>query len=182
MNLLDPQLALFDGALRRSKSAAIWGHSGPSASDARLPPLTLVSAPAGYGKTTLISHWLETLDRPSAWLSLDEDDDDLILFLTYLLAAIETMVPDAVADTRRLLRTATLPPLSVLARSLINALDQIDCSFILVLDDYHYVHNVAIHDLLNLLLAHRGPSSTLGSVFSRSVPRHNRKIDVQILG
>ena len=56
-------------------------------------PLTLVVAPAGYGKTTLVTSWLETCDCPSAWLSLDEDDNDLALFLSYFLAAIQTMFP-----------------------------------------------------------------------------------------
>ena len=55
-------------------------------------PLTLVVAPAGFGKTTLVSSWLEACDCPSAWLSLDEDDDDLALFLTYLLAAMQNYV------------------------------------------------------------------------------------------
>ncbi len=117
-------------------------------------PLTLVVAPAGYGKTTLVSNWLETCDCPNAWLSLDEDDDDLVLFLTYLLAAVETMFPDSVVETRALLGTATLPPLPVIARTLINELDQIERPFILVLDDYHYIHNIGIHDLLNELLTH----------------------------
>jgi len=58
--------------------------------------LTLVSAPAGYGKTTLISTWLEEADWPSAWLSLDEGDDELGIFLTYALAAIQTLFPTAV--------------------------------------------------------------------------------------
>jgi len=69
-------------------------------------PQTLVSAPAGYGKTTLVSNWLEACDCPNAWLSLDEDDNDLVEFPTYLLAAVETMFPDAVAETRSLLSAA----------------------------------------------------------------------------
>jgi LuxR family maltose regulon positive regulatory protein len=66
-------------------------------------PLTLVSAPAGYGKTTLVSSWLETCDWPSAWVSLDEDDNDLFLFLSYFLAALQTMFPEAGRDTQALL-------------------------------------------------------------------------------
>jgi len=59
-------------------------------------PLTLVSAPAGYGKSTLLSCWLKTLASPSAWISLDENDNDLYTFLSYLLAAIQTVFPNAV--------------------------------------------------------------------------------------
>ena len=117
-------------------------------------PLTLVSAPAGYGKTTLVSSWLEACECPSAWVSLDEGDDDLVLFLTYLLAGIETMFPDAVAETGTLLKAASRPPLPVLTHSLINELDQVERPFILVLDDYHHINNIAVHDLLNELLAH----------------------------
>ena len=87
-------------------------------------PLTLVVAPAGYGKTTLVASWLATCDCPSAWLSLDEDDNDFALFLSYFSAAVQTMFPDALEETSALLQAAILPPLDVLARSLINELDQ----------------------------------------------------------
>lgn len=117
-------------------------------------PLTLVVAPAGFGKTTLVSSWLEVCDCPSAWLSLDESDDDLALFLTYLLAAIRTMFPDACQDTQAMVRAATLPPTSVIAGTLTNELEQIEVPFILVLDDYYYIENLAIHELLSLLLRH----------------------------
>jgi LuxR family maltose regulon positive regulatory protein len=117
-------------------------------------PLTLVSAPAGYGKTTLVSNWLEACECPTAWLSLDEDDNDLVQFLVYLLAAIETMLPGAVAETRSLLDAAGLPPPPVLSRSLINELDQVECPFILVLDDYHHIDDSTVHELLNELLSH----------------------------
>ena len=63
-------------------------------------PLILVAAPAGFGKSTLLSAWLETLDRPHAWLSLDESDNDLGIFLAYFLAAVQTISPDALAETR----------------------------------------------------------------------------------
>jgi LuxR family maltose regulon positive regulatory protein len=119
----------------------------------RQRPLTLVSAPAGYGKTTLVSSWLEKSDWPGAWLSLDEDDNDLGMFLTYLVAAIQTLFPDSCEATLSLLAAPTLPPLRILARALINELDQINESFILVLDDYHLVTNMDVHELIGQLLA-----------------------------
>ena len=74
--------------------------------------LTLVSAPAGFGKTTLLATWLETCARPAAWLQLDEEDSDLVVFLSYLLAAIQTLSADAVNETLgsagRALLTTTL--------------------------------------------------------------------------
>ena len=89
-------------------------------------PLTLVSAPAGYGKSTLVSSWLQACDRPSAWLSLDEDDNDLRLFLAYFLSAAESVSPNAFPKTNELLGAAALPPLHVLVGSLVNELDQVE--------------------------------------------------------
>ena len=80
----------------------------------RQRPLTLVSAPAGYGKSTLVSSWLQACASPSAWVSLDKNDDDLHLFLNYFLAAVQTMFPDAASETMTLVNAPTLPPLSVL--------------------------------------------------------------------
>jgi len=67
-------------------------------------PRTLVSAPAGYGKITLVRCWLETCDCSSAWISLDANDSDLRSFLVYFLAAIESMFPGALSETRALLK------------------------------------------------------------------------------
>jgi LuxR family maltose regulon positive regulatory protein len=117
-------------------------------------PLTLVSAPAGYGKSTLISCWLETVDCPAAWVSLDERDNQLGSFLGYFLAAVQTIFPDSVEETQSFLMAASQPPISAIAHSLINELNQIEEHFILVLDDYHLIENQTIHDLLNEILAH----------------------------
>ncbi len=120
----------------------------------RQRPLTLVSAGAGYGKTTLISSWLEGNGWPSAWLSLDENDNDLVVFLTYTLAAVRSLFPEAGEGTQALLKAASLPPPAILARSLANELEELETPFILVLDDYHHVHDTAVHDLLSDLLRH----------------------------
>ena len=117
-------------------------------------PLTLVSAPAGYGKTTLISCWLESLDIPSAWLSIDETDNDLHLFLSYFLAAVQTVFPEAGQEIQTILKAQELPPIPVLAGRLINELDKIDQAFIMTIDDYHVVQNKAIHELIKEILKH----------------------------
>jgi LuxR family maltose regulon positive regulatory protein len=88
-------------------------------------PLTLVSAPAGYGKTTLVSCWLKACDFPVAWLSLDETDNDLHLFLSYFLNAVRTVSPAAGKEIQTILNSPELPPLSILTSILINELDQI---------------------------------------------------------
>jgi LuxR family maltose regulon positive regulatory protein len=117
-------------------------------------PLTLVSAPAGYGKSTLISCWLEQADCPTAWVSLDERDNDLVSFLSYFLAAIVKVFPDAVPESQALLAATSLPPVSPIANILINELNRIEEQFILVLDDYQVIEDHSIHQLLNELLLH----------------------------
>jgi LuxR family maltose regulon positive regulatory protein len=134
--------------------------------------LTLVSAPAGYGKTTLVSSWLEACDCPSAWVSLDEDDNDLFLFLTYFLAAIQSMFPEACRETVAMLKAPTLPPTPVLARGLVSELDEIESPFILALDDYHLIRETAVHDLLGELLRHP-PQSLHPVLTSRTDPPLN---------
>jgi LuxR family maltose regulon positive regulatory protein len=120
----------------------------------RQRPLTLVSAPAGYGKSTLVSCWLQACASSHAWLSLDKNDDDLHLFLNYFLAAVQTMFPDALSETMTLVNTPILPPLSILAGSLVNELDLIEQDFILVLDDIHRIREESVFNLLTELLRH----------------------------
>lgn len=127
----------------------------------REQPLTLVSAPAGYGKTTLISSWLESLDSPSAWISLDEYDNDLTQFMTYFLMAVRSLVKNAAENSLALLKAAEVPPIRVLVSTLINDLAQIDRTYVLVLDDYHAISNMDIHDVINGLLRYPPPGMHL---------------------
>ena len=117
-------------------------------------PLTLVSAPAGYGKSTLISCWLDDVDCPTAWISLDEQDNDFESFLRYFLASIQTIFPDTLQKTEILLTGVPKPSVAVIAKTLINEINQLGTFFILVLDDYHVIEDQNIHDLLNELLLH----------------------------
>lgn len=117
-------------------------------------PLILVSAPAGFGKSTLLSAWLQTCDLPNAWISLDESDSDLSVFLAYLLAAVESLFPATLPETRSFLMGVSLPAAGVVARRLINELDRLEHDFILVLDDYHLIRGQAVHELVGLLLQH----------------------------
>jgi LuxR family maltose regulon positive regulatory protein len=126
--------------------------------------LALVLAPAGYGKTTLLSTWLETCGIPNAWLSLDEHDGDLIVFATYLIKALHTMFPAMADDTLGAINGLTAPPPAVIARSLLNDLVDVEQDFILVLDDYHFIRNQAIHDLLTEVVRH--PPRTLRLVIA----------------
>lgn len=120
----------------------------------RRRPLSLVSAPAGYGKSTLVSSWLETVEGLTAWLSLDEQDNDLEVFLGYFIAAIQQIYPESLKTMQAMLSAPELPPQRALTTSLMNELNEIAGSMILVLDDYHLIHEMDIHDLLNDLLLH----------------------------
>ena len=120
----------------------------------RACPLTLVSAPAGYGKSVLIAWWLEHCDWPSAWLSLDEDDSDLRQFLTYFVAAVRTVFPNACEGTLLLAGAPQLPPIRQIALILTNELDGLEQAMFLVLDDYHRIEAESpVNDLLQRILA-----------------------------
>lgn len=116
--------------------------------------LILVCAPAGFGKSTLLSAWLETCDHPHAWVSLDENDNNLTVFLSYFVAAVQSIFPNTLAGTQAHLTGLNLPSVEALARSLINELDELERDFVLVLDDYHTIREQSIHDILSTLLQH----------------------------
>ncbi|MFT5041980.1 MAG: LuxR family maltose regulon positive regulatory protein [Hyphomicrobiaceae bacterium] len=133
-------------------------------------PLVLVSAPAGYGKSTLVAEWLEKSDRPVAWLSLDSGDSDLSVFLRYVVTAIDAVFPGACALTKSALAAPELRPAKVLAAQLANELDAIEASFTLVLDDYHLIEDTAIHDLIGELLRYPAADVHLVIVTRRDPP------------
>ncbi len=120
-----------------------------------ITPLTLVSAPAGYGKSLLVSHWSDLQETPCAWFSLDESDSKVSSFLDYLLFSIETVAPGSCPLTRQMVNAAELPPLGAMVRSLSNELEGMDGPLILVLDDYHRIQGASeIQELVRSLLAH----------------------------
>lgn len=120
----------------------------------RARPLTLVSAPAGYGKSILISSWLERSDWPGAWLSLDEDDSELRQFLVYFVAAVRSLFPQSCEDSLSMTMASELPPVTILAATLANDLDMLEQPFILVLDDNHRISVMSpVNELLEQLLA-----------------------------
>lgn len=112
----------------------------------------LVSAPAGYGKTTLVSGWLSRLDDPCAWLSLDEYDNDPLKFICYLLAAVRKVNKGFGATIEDLMAAPKLPGIETVSLYMIKELEQVQESFILVLDDYHVIHNAYIHEMIQRLL------------------------------
>jgi LuxR family maltose regulon positive regulatory protein len=119
--------------------------------------LVLVSAPAGFGKTTLLSVWVAGVGEPSAWLSLDREDNDPSRFLTYFLAALQQIDP-GIGETAQLMSQAPEPPPAAsLLTSLVNDLATLPAPCILVLDDYHLIQGKPIHQQLAFLLEHLPP-------------------------
>jgi LuxR family maltose regulon positive regulatory protein len=114
--------------------------------------LSLVSAAAGYGKSILISAWLESCARPNVWLSLDEEISDLSTFLHYFLFAVRELFPDACPKTLSLLSAPDQYSPQMLSAELVNELSEIKTPFVLVLDDYSFIHDPNIHELLNQVL------------------------------
>jgi LuxR family maltose regulon positive regulatory protein len=116
--------------------------------------LTLVSAPAGFGKTTLISDWGNETRIPIAWVSLDDGDNDLTQFLGYCIAALRTIKPNIGDASLELQQSPHPPAVEIVLTALINELDEIRERFALVLDDYHVIESHPIHEAVNFLINH----------------------------
>ncbi len=123
--------------------------------------LTIISAPAGFGKTTLVSEWVASCGQPVAWLSLDEGDNDPTRFLTYLVAALQTIAANIGAGVLGVLQSPQLPPIELILTTLLNEITTITDQFVLVLDDYHLVDAKSVDHALDFLLEHLPPQMHL---------------------
>jgi LuxR family maltose regulon positive regulatory protein len=123
--------------------------------------LTLISAPAGFGKTTLVSAWVQGLERPTAWLSLGAGENDPTAFLTYFITAVQTIAPNVGAGVMGALHAPQPPSLDAMLTALLNDLDTISEPFILVLDDYHLIEAQAVDQALSALVEHLPPQMHL---------------------
>ncbi len=132
--------------------------------------LTLVSASAGFGKTTAVCEWLCGLTQPVSWLSLDVGDNDPLRFLTYLVAALQKAGVPFGEGMFPLLQSPQPPPIPSLMTNLINAISNVLEPFILVLDDYHVIHASSVDHIVNFLLDHL-PSQMHLAVIAREDPR-----------
>lgn len=115
--------------------------------------LNLISAPAGFGKSSLLSAWHATTQRPMAWLALDERDNDPSRFFSYFVHALQTLIPTLSSASLGLIQTQP-PAIEQALTNLINELSDIRSSVSLVLDDYHVIENHAIDQALSFLLEH----------------------------
>ena len=133
-------------------------------------PIIVVTAPAGYGKSTQISHWVSQTGMDCAWISLDRSHNDLGVFLQHIANAVDTCHPVAAEFLRKQLRSAELAPSNFIADSMAVQLEGKGRDFILVLDDYHEIDADEIHLFVESLLMNL-PDSFRIAIVSRRTPR-----------
>lgn len=131
--------------------------------------LTLLAAPAGFGKSTLVSQWVHGVGRPVAWLTLDGHDNDPTRFLSYLIATFRQIEPTCGVQTLALLRSPGPTPVETLLTTLVNEVALMSQPFLLVLDDYHLIEAEAVHGMVNFWLGYLPPQLHL-VIISRSEP------------
>jgi ATP/maltotriose-dependent transcriptional regulator MalT len=132
--------------------------------------LTLLSAPAGFGKTTLLSDWIAGCECQAAWLSLDKGDNDPTRFLAYVVVALQTIEASIGAGVLGALRSSQPPPVEAILTALLNDLTTLSDPFILVLDDYHVLDAQPVDEALTFLLEHLPPQIHL-VIATREDPR-----------
>jgi LuxR family maltose regulon positive regulatory protein len=132
--------------------------------------LTLVSAPAGFGKTTIVSEWINSSENPTAWFSLDEGDNDPTRFLTYLVTALQTVAPGLGEGVLALLQSPQPSPIDSLLITLINEIATEPEAFVLVLDDFHVIESHVVEKSLTFILDHMPPQMHL-TIATREDPR-----------
>ena len=134
--------------------------------------LTLLSAPAGFGKTTLLAEWLAVTpagERPAGWVSLDQSDNDPAFFWAYFFTALQKIRPGVGESALSLMQSPQPPPIESVLTTLINELNAIPDDFILILDDYHLIDAQPVHDAVGFLLDHLPPRMHL-VIATRSDP------------
>src|SRR5437764_7185379 len=117
-------------------------------------PLTLLAAPAGFGKTMLLSAWVQWSKRPVGWVSLDSNDNDPVQFWAYVITALDKVHPGIGKAPLSLLQSAQSAPIETVLIALVNALSTFQQEIALVLDDYHVIESSPIHNAMTFLLDH----------------------------
>ena len=114
--------------------------------------LTLFSAGAGYGKSTFVSDWVSNIPYKSCWFSIDENDNDIRTFLSYFIASIQTQIPKFGENIYKRIFSPNISSVDILSNNLINDLNNIDNDIILVLDDFQYITNLEIVNIVSNIL------------------------------
>ncbi|MCP4141241.1 MAG: hypothetical protein GY755_13320 [Chloroflexi bacterium] len=123
--------------------------------------MIFISAPAGFGKSTLITEWAVQSTRPVGWISLDETENDPISFLTYLVASIQTVIPEFGKSITGNIQSPGMSSPTNLAISMINELVDVQKHFAVVLDDFHLISDVETSSLIKFLIEHQPPAMQL---------------------
>jgi LuxR family maltose regulon positive regulatory protein len=130
-------------------------------SSGRTPGVTLISAAAGFGKTTLVSEWVASCGSPVAWLSLDEGDNDPVRFISYLVAALQNIKAGIGEDLLATLQSPQPPQAEAILTTLLNEISIIPEHFLLILDDYHAIDSQPVDQSLTFLVEHLPPQMHL---------------------
>jgi LuxR family transcriptional regulator, maltose regulon positive regulatory protein len=156
--------------------------------------LTLISAPAGYGKTTLLSAWAARCGLPVAWLTLDSGDDDPVRFFTYLVAALHSMDADHTQEMHKIMDAlASSQPFNAIywMSAILEQLEVLPHKFMLILEDFHAIQNTEIHQAINFLLDHQpaqmslvistrvDPSLSVAKIRARGQLNELRQVDLR---
>ena len=148
--------------------------------------MAVVIASAGYGKTTLLSAWIEQLHCPHTWLTLDDGDNELPIFLSYFLAAVRSIFPDFGKQILTFSQASTLPSVPTIIKYLLNEIDKIDQDFVVVLDDFHSLTNPDIFVILEGILRYPLPHFHLALTSRYDLPvqlsklrAHGRMIELR---
>jgi LuxR family maltose regulon positive regulatory protein len=110
--------------------------------------LILISAPAGFGKTTIVSDWIDQYKIPTAWFSIDNGDNDPVNFLSYIISGIQSIHKEFGQGALNLLNSPNRPSVESIASLLINEILNINKNFLLVLDDFHLIKNTEVSKLV----------------------------------
>lgn len=131
--------------------------------------LTIVSAPAGFGKTSLVTAWRQQSEMPLAWYSLFEEDNEPTFFADYLIGALQTINEQLGKESEELLQNSPAPPLKIVLNSLINEICEYENEFVLAFDDYHVIREESIHEALSFFIE-RLPPHAHALITTRSDP------------
>ena len=150
-------------------------------------PLVLVCAPAGYGKSIIVSQWLEQQTRKFSWLSLDEHQNDLSSFLEHFVEALSSLILDGLSESQKFIYDPAFLSKQVFRETLLNEVSEIGEPLILVLDDYHVINNATIHELVESLIEYPPPNLQLVLISRRDPPfglqklrLHGQLLDVRM--
>ena len=140
-------------------------------------PLSIISAAAGYGKSVVVSDWLERTSYLNTWISLDTGHNDFRIFLVYLIASIEKIFPGAMISSSNILNSGDLPPSNDILTSFINEICNINEDFILVLDDFHVIREEKIQKFFDEWLLYPPPNVHLSIITRRDPPLNIKKLE-----